>query len=51
MAGIGIFNAEPAAVEQILQGDPAVQAGVLTYEVHASRSFPGDSLPDAAPSV
>jgi hypothetical protein len=47
MAGISIFNAEPAEVEQIMAGDPAVIAGVLTYEVHASRSFPGDSLPAA----
>lgn len=45
MAGIGIFSAEPAQVEAILSGDPAIQAGVLTSEVHASRSFPGDSLP------
>ena len=49
VAGIGIFNAEPAATEQILRGDPAVQAGVLTYEIHPSRSFPGDALPQAIP--
>jgi hypothetical protein len=48
MAGVGIFNADPAAVDQILQGDPAVQIGVLTYEIHPSRSFPGDALPHAA---
>jgi hypothetical protein len=50
MAGVAIFNADAAFVEQILQGDPAVQAGVLTYEIHPSRSFPGDALPHAAPT-
>jgi hypothetical protein len=25
--------------------DPAVKAGLLTYEVHPVRGFPGDSLP------
>jgi hypothetical protein len=47
MGGIGIFDTDPASVERILQGDPAVQAGVLTYEIHPSRSFPGDCLPHA----
>ena len=45
MAGIGIFDADPPTVERILRGDPAIQAGVLTFEVHPSRSFPGDTLP------
>jgi len=44
-AGIGVFSAEPAEVEQIMTGDPAVVADVLRFEVHAARSFPGDSLP------
>ena len=43
-AGIGVFAAEPAEVERILAGDPAIQAGILTYEVHPTRSFPGDCL-------
>lgn len=45
MAGVGIFDADQASVEQILLGDPAIQAGVLTYEVHPTRGFPGDCLP------
>jgi hypothetical protein len=45
MAGVAIFDADPSTVEHILRGDPAVQAGVLTFQVHPSRSFPGDSLP------
>jgi hypothetical protein len=44
MAGVSIFDAEPTAVDQIMAADPAVEAGVLTFEVHAARSFPGDCL-------
>ena len=44
VAGIDVFDADPAKVDSIMQGDPAIVAGVLTYEVHASRSFPGDCL-------
>jgi hypothetical protein len=43
--GIGIFNADVDAVEAIMRGDPGVQAGTLTYEIHPVRSFPGDKLP------
>jgi hypothetical protein len=43
-AGVGIFAADVATVESIMQADPAVQANVLTYELHPTRSFPGDSL-------
>jgi len=44
-AGVGVFNAPTDATEQIMQGDPAVQAQVLTFEVHTGFSFPGDALP------
>lgn len=43
--GVGIFNADPVAVKTIMEEDPAVQAGVLVYEIHTCKSFPGDSLP------
>lgn len=43
-AGIGIFNASPGETARIMDGDPAVQADVLSHEVHLVRSFPGDSL-------
>jgi hypothetical protein len=46
VAGIGIFNASADEVSHIMQGDPAVESGVLTYEVHPVRGFPGDSLPE-----
>jgi hypothetical protein len=44
ISGVGIFNASLAEVQQIMDEDPAVQAGILLYEIHATRSFPGDSL-------
>ena len=45
VSGVGIFNATVEEVKKIMDEDPAVQAGVLVYEMHACRSFPGDSLP------
>ncbi len=45
VSGVGIFNAPVEEVKKIMDEDPAVKAGVLIYETHACRSFPGDSLP------
>lgn len=45
VAGVGIFNAPLAEVKKIMDEDPAVKAGILVYEVHVCRGFPGDSLP------
>jgi hypothetical protein len=45
LAGISIFDAPPVDVERLMAADPAVAAGVLTFEVHPTRSFPGDRLP------
>ncbi len=44
-SGVGIFNASVEETRKIMDDDPAIKAGVLVYEVHPSRSFPGDSLP------
>jgi hypothetical protein len=44
--GISIFNASVEETKKIMDEDPAVKAGVLVYEVHACRGFPGDSLPE-----
>lgn len=43
-AGIGVFNCFVEEATKIIQEDPAVKAEVLTFSVHPSRSFPGDSL-------
>ena len=43
--GVSIFNTSIEEAKKIMDEDPAVLAGVLTYEVHACRGFPGDSLP------
>src|SRR5262245_38965512 len=32
LAGVGVFDADVDRVRAILSGDPAVEAGVLTYE-------------------
>jgi hypothetical protein len=45
IAGIAIFDAPLDEVTEIMEGDPAVEAGVLEYEVHPTRGFPGDRLP------
>jgi len=44
-SGVGIFNAPAEEVVRIMDEDPGVKAGIFTYEVHPTRSFPGDSLP------
>ncbi len=33
-----------ALAARLMDGDPAVRAGVLSYEVHPVRGFSGDSL-------
>jgi len=45
LCGMGIFNASEEETEDIMDGDPGVQAGTFTYELHPVRSFPGDALP------
>jgi hypothetical protein len=44
VVGIGVFAASPEDVDRIYSQDPAVKAGVLRYEVHPSRTFPGSML-------
>ena len=45
VSGIGIFALDEAETRAVMDADPGVAAGVFTYEVHATRSFPGDALP------
>ncbi len=32
-------------VVRIMDEDPGVKAGIFTYELHPTHSFPGNSLP------
>lgn len=45
LAGFGVFDAPLEETARIMDGDPAIQAGVLSYELHPVRGFPGDRLP------
>lgn len=44
-SGVGIFDATPETAAAIMDADPAVQAGILTYELHPVRGWPGSTLP------
>ena len=45
LAGIAIFDTDAAKANEIMNDDPAIKAGVFTFEILPIRSFPGDSLP------
>jgi hypothetical protein len=44
VTGIEVFSTDVAETEKMMAGDPAVKAGILTYEVHSVQGFPGDAL-------
>lgn len=44
-SGLGIFTTDVDETRRIMDDDPAVLAGIFSYEVHPCRSFPGDALP------
>jgi hypothetical protein len=44
-AGVGVFNADIEQTTKLMEADPAIKEGILNFEIHATRSFPGDSLP------
>jgi hypothetical protein len=45
LSGIAIFIDAPDTVRSIMDGDPAVVAGILSYTLHNCRGFPGSALP------
>lgn len=45
ISGIGVFTTSLEETRKIYDEDPGVKAGIFTYEVHQTRSFPGDALP------
>lgn len=42
--GMCILRTDQQEAEQIMAGDPAVQAGIFRFQIHPWRSFPGDAL-------
>ena len=48
--GICIFDADPDEVDQIMQQDPGVKAGLFTYEIHATQTFPQSTLTATPPA-
>ena len=45
MAGVAIMTVPAEEAEQIMAGDPCVQAGMMRCDVHPCHGFPGDALP------
>ena len=45
VSGVGVFATDLEETKRIYDEDPGVKAGIFVYEIHATRSFPGDSLP------
>lgn len=45
VVGVSVWAASPEDVERIYAQDPAVRAGMLRYEIHPTRTFPGSTLP------
>jgi hypothetical protein len=44
LCGIAVLDVEPEEARRVMDGDPGVQAGIFTYELHTTRSFPGSAL-------
>jgi len=42
--GAGIFDADPEDVDRMMREDPGVKAGLFTYEIHATQTFPESKL-------
>lgn len=45
VVGVSVWAAGREDVERIYSQDPAVKAGILRYEIHTTRTFPGSTLP------
>jgi len=44
VTGICIFSTALEETRKIMDEDPAVKAGIFTYEIHSIEGFPGDAL-------
>lgn len=45
ISGFGVFTTDVDETRRLMDADPAVVAGIFSYEVHPCRSFAGDALP------
>lgn len=48
ISGISIFDVDEEETDRIMREDPGVKAGIFTYEVHATRTFPDSTLAGAS---
>ncbi len=44
VSGVCILSVDAAKAREIMDADPAVKAGIFTYDVHSVRGLPGDRL-------
>ena len=44
-SGVCIFTTNLEETRKIMDGDPGVEAGIFTYEIHSTKTFPGGRLP------
>lgn len=44
VAGLYLFNTDEEEAERIMTEDPAVVAGIFSYQTYPCMSFPGDKL-------
>jgi hypothetical protein len=49
--GVGIFDSDPEEADRIMRQDPGVKAGLFTYELHATQTFPESTLTRACPAA
>ena len=45
LSGVCIFTTNSEETRKIMNGDPGVEAGIFTYEIHSTKTFPGGRLP------
>jgi len=49
--GVSIFDAGLDETDAIMRQDPGVKAGLFTYELHATQTFPDSTLSPASPTA
>lgn len=45
LSGVCIFTTNSEETRKIMDGDPGVEAGLFTYEIHPTKIFAGSGLP------